>query len=127
MEHYIYELYKRGGIIKLEEEIEKTLVQVKAGVSMLPSQTGLRIVLTDRCFHFISAYSVTDFDCKPVEQCFLPFGFDKLPKSDKSCDDDYIRKFYLRFMKNEFDTFYEDYKAHQLELVDKDLDCSSNT
>lgn len=126
MENYIYELYKKNAIIKLEKEIEQTYPLVKASVAMSPSQKQLRIVLTDRNFHFIAGYEATDFDCKPVEQCYLPFGFDKLPKSEKCCDDVYFRRFYLRFMNNEFDTFYEDYKAHQLELVDKDLDCETS-
>ncbi len=125
MENYIYELYKKGGIAKLEDKIENIGDKLlKASVLMRPSQSELLIVITDRRFHFIKAYEATDFDCKPVEQCFLSFGFDKLPKSEKGyCDNADFRRFYLRFMKNEFETYYDDYKAHQLKLVDKDLDC----
>ena len=126
MENYIYELFKKKGIIELEKEIEVTYPLVKATVMMQPSQRQLRIVLTDRVFHFIAAYEASDFDCKPIEQCYLPYGLDKLPKSEKSCDDETIRKLYLRFMNREFDTFYEDYKNHQLKLVDKDLDCEAS-
>ena len=127
MENYIYELYKKGGIIELEKKIENTGNKLlKASVSMRPSQTQLLIVITDRHFHLIKAYEATEFDCKPIEQCCLPYGYDKLPKSEKGyCDDADFRKFYLRFMKNEFDTYYEDYKAHQLKLVDKDLDVAT--
>lgn len=126
MENYIYELYKKGGIRKLENELEAAYNQVKAVVIMQPSQRQLLIVLTDRSFHFINAYEATKFDCKQTKQCYLPYQLDKLPKSEKSCDDETIRKFYLRFMNREFDTFYEDYKNHQLELVDKDLDCEAS-
>ena len=126
MDNYIYELYKKDGIKKLENELEKTYIVVKATVTMQPSQRQLRIVLTDRNFHFIAAYEATDFDCKPIEQCYLTYGLDKLPKSEKCSDAETIRKFYLRFMKKEFETYYEDYKAHQLELVDKDLDCETS-
>ena len=122
MENYIYELYKKKGIVELEKEIEQTYPLVKAAVMMKPSQKQLSIVLTDRIFHFIAAYEASDFDCKPVEQCFLPYGFDELPKSEKCSDDKEIRKFYLRFMKREFETYYEDYKNYQLKLVDEDLD-----
>ena len=126
MENYIYELYKKGGIRELEDKIENIGDKLlKASVTLRPSQRELLIVITDRRFHFIKAYEATDFDCKPVEQCYLSYGYDKLPKSDKGyCDDATFRRFYLRFMKNEFETYYEDYKTHQLELVDKDLDCN---
>ena len=121
MENYIYELSKKNGVVKLEEAIEKTYSQVKASVFMKASQRELYIIIADRCFHFIKAYEATDFDCKPIKQCYLPFGLDKLPESVKTCDDEYMRRFYLRFMKKEFESFYADYKAYQLELVDKDL------
>ena len=125
MENYIYELGKKNGVRKLEIALEEAYPQVKVMITTLPSQRDLRLAITDRCFHLIAAYNLTDFDCKRVEQCFLPQGLNKLPKSEKTCDDETIRKFYLRFMKNEFETYYEDYKAHQLKLVDKDLDCET--
>lgn len=127
MENYIYELYKNNGIAKLEDRIENIGDGLlKASVNLRPSQRELLIVITDRSFHFIKAYEVTDFDCKPIEQCYLAYGFDKLPKSANSyVDDANFRRFYLRFMKNEFETYYDDYKAHQLQLVDKDLDVAT--
>lgn len=127
MENYIYELYKKGGIIEFEKKIENIGGKpFKASVSMKPTQTELLIVITDRHFHFIKAFEATEFDCKPIEQCYLPYGYDKLPKSENGyCSDVEFRRVYLRFMKNEFDTFYEDYKAHQLKLVDKDLDVAT--
>ena len=45
MENYIYELYKKGGIIKFEKAIEETLNQVKASVSMKPNQTIRRLCM----------------------------------------------------------------------------------
>lgn len=126
MENYIFELSKNNGMKKLELTIENSYPQVKSTVLMKASQREIYIVLTDRCFHFIKAYEATDFDCKPIMQCYLPFGLDKLPESTKTCDDAYMRRFYLRFMKKQFDSYYEDYKAHQLELVDKDLDCNQS-
>ena len=129
MENYIYELYKKDGIAKLENKIENIGDGLlKASITMRPSQRELLIVVTDRSFHFIKAYETTDFDCKPIEQHFLPWGFDKLPKSEHSyVNDADFRKFYLRFMKNEFETYYDDYRAYQLELVDKDLDEKKST
>jgi len=121
MNNYIYELYKKNGIIKLEKALEDTYTRAKASVRMQPSQKELRIVITDRNFHFIAAYEASDFNCKAILQSYLPFGLDKLPKSESTCDDETIRKFYLRFMKNEFETYYEDYKAYQLNLIEKDL------
>ena len=128
MENYIYELYKINGIDKLEDKIENLGDGLlKASVTMRPSQRELLIVLTDRSFHFIKAFEATDFDCQPIEQNFLPWGFDKLPKSEHSyVNDEDFRRFYLRFMKKEFETYYEDYKNYQLKLVDKDLDCENN-
>ncbi len=126
MENYIYELSKNNGIKKLEETIEKDYQQVKVSVFMKASQREMYIIIADRCFHFIKAYEASDFDCKSIEQCYLPFGLEKLPESVKTCDDAYMRRFYLRFMKKEFETYYDDYKAHQLELVDKDLDCNQS-
>lgn len=127
MENYIYELYKKGGIINLEDKIENSGDKLlKASVTLKPSQRALLIVITDRRFHFIKAYEATDFDCKSVDQCYLAYGFDKLPKSEKGyVDDAEFRKFYLRFMKNQFETYYEDYRAHQLKLVDEDLNTTS--
>ena len=122
MENYIYELSKKNGIKKLERELEETYKHVKVSVQMKPSQRDLRIILTDRNFWFIAAYEVSDFNCKPIQQEFLPLGLDKLPKSGAACHDETIRRFYLRFMDNEFETFYEDYKAHQLKLVARDFD-----
>lgn len=127
MENYIYELYKNNDIAKLEDRIENIGDGLlKASVTLRPSQRELLIVITDRSFHFIKAYDATEFDCQPIEQNFLPWGFDKLPKSENGyVDDATFRRFYLRFMKKNFETYYEDYKAYQLKLVDKDLDCEA--
>ena len=123
MENYIYELYKNNGITKLEERIENISGKLlKASVSMRPSQTELLIVITDRRFHFIKAYQATDYGCKSEEQCFLSFGYDKLPKSEKGyCNDEDFRKFYLRFMAEQFPTYEDDYYEHINNEARKDL------
>lgn len=126
MENYIYELSKKAGIKKLEEEIEKTYPQVKVCVFMKASQRAMYIIIADRCFHFIKAYEASDFDCVPANQSRLPYGIDKLPQSDKACDDATIRKFYLQFMKNNFETYRDDYIKHINELADEDLGITSS-
>ena len=121
MENYIYELYKRNEIIKLENAIERAYPQFKASIIMAPSQRQLYIALTDRKFHFVKAYIAEDFNCKPTEQRLLPYQLDNLPQSKTICDDESFRKFYLRFMNNNFETYKTDYKAYINEQAEKDL------
>ena len=90
------------------------------------NQKDIMIIICDIAFHFIKAYTASSFDCKPMKEDYLHQMYKELPKSDRHCNDKEIRQFYLRFMKNTFETYYDDYKAHQLKLVDEDLDYSSS-
>lgn len=119
---YIYQLYKQNKIIELEREFEqKFSCQIKVVVYMAPSQKALNIIIADRTFKLIKEYKATDFDCKPVKEDSLHFMYQDMPKSEKCCDDAEVRKFYLRFMKRNFETFIDDFKSHLIAQANSDL------
>lgn len=119
---YIYQLYKQNKIIELEREFEqKFSCQIKAVVYMEPSQKVLNIIIADRTFKLIKAYKATDFDCEPRKEGFEPYIYQGLPLSEKCCDDTEVRKFYLRFMKRNFETFIDDFKSYLIAQANSDL------
>ena len=126
MENYVYELAKQNKIIELEKALEKEYPETKVSAYLHMNQKDAIIVICDRAFHFIKAYIASDFDCKHFKEDYLHQMYKELPKSSKYASDKEIRQFYLRFMKRNFETYYDDYKAHQLKLVDEDLDYSKN-
>ena len=121
-QNYIYKLYEANKIIELEKEFEKVYSpEIKVVVYMEPSQKALNIIIADRLFKLIKAYKATDFDCKPIVDGYLPFMYQDMPKSEKCCDDADVRRFYLRFLKRNFETFIADFKAQLLEQANSDL------
>lgn len=126
MENYVYELAKQNKIVELEKAFEKEYPQIKVTAYLHINQKDIMVIICDRAFHFIKAYVASNFDCQPMKYDYLHQMYKELPRSDKHCNDKDIRQFYLRFMKKEFETYYEDYKANQLKLVDEDLDYKSS-
>ena len=126
MENYTYELAKQNKIIELEKSLEREYPEIKVSGYLHRNQKDIIIVICDRAFHFIKAYVATDFDCKHFKEDYLHQMYKELPKSDKYASDKEIRQFYLRFMKNNFETYYDDYKAYQLKLIDEDLDVAAH-
>ena len=126
MENYTYELARQGKIFDLEKAYEKEYPQIKVSAYLHFNEKDIIMIVCDKYMHFIKAFIAKDFDCKEFEVKYLPQKLKELPKSDKYCDDNEIRKFYLRFMKSQFETYYSDYKKHQLQQIDQDFNISKN-
>ena len=126
MENYTYELARQGKITVFENEFERAYPEIKVSAYLHFNQKDIIIVICDRAFHFIKAYIASDFDCKHFKEDYLHQMYKALPKSEKYASDKDIRQFYLRFMKKTFDTYYVDYKEHQLKLIDEDFNISKN-
>lgn len=119
---YIYQLYKQNKIIELEKAFESEFSkQIKTVIIMEPSQKVLDIIITDRLFKLIKAFRATDFDCEPFKDNLLPYMYKDMPKSEKYADAEEVRRFYLRFMAKNFNTYKADFKAQLIEQADLDL------
>ncbi len=118
---YIYLIYKNSLQIKMEQEFEKANPLTKVTFRVMPSQREMRIAIFDRDFNFVKSYMATDFDCVPETPSMMEFVFEKHPKSKSHSDDKYVKQFFLRLMKNHFESYKEDYKAHINLLADEDL------
>lgn len=125
MENYVYELAQQGKIALLENEFERAYPQIKVSANLHFNEKDIIIVICDKYMHFIKAFIANDFDCSEYEEKYLPKQLKELPKSDKYVSEKDVRQFYLRFMKRNFKTYYDDYKSHQLKLIDEDLDTTS--
>ena len=125
MENYTYELARQGKITVFENEFEKAYPEIKVSAYLHFNNKDIIMAICDRNMHFIKAFAANDFDCQEFEGKYLPKQFKELPKSDKHISDKEVRQFYLRFMKKTFSSYYADYKAHQLKLIDEDLDVAS--
>lgn len=124
MEYYTYQLEQQGKIFELEMEFEKKYPKIKVSASLHFNKKDIFIIISDRNFHFIKAYVANDFDCEPFKDEYLKPEYKKLPKSGQYCNDQEIRQCYLRFMKKNFEHYYDDYKNYQLNAIEEDLGCS---
>ena len=121
MENYTYELAQQGKIALLENEFEREYPQIKVSAYLHFNNKDIIMVICDKYMHFIKAFVANDFDCNEFEEKYLPQQLKELPKSDKYISKKEVRQFYLRFMKRNFKTYYDDYKAHLMQQADLDL------
>lgn len=118
---YIYMLYKNNLIKEMEIAFETENPNSKATFTMDQNYKYIKIVVMDRKFKFIKSYYATQFDCLPDKQSIMDFDFKDYPKSNAGCLDDYVRRFYLRFLKNHFENYKTAYKIYIEKQADFDL------
>lgn len=116
---YIEELYNKSLQKEMEIEFEKKNPFCKATFKVLSNFKQMKIAIFDRDFKYIKSYIATEYDCIPEE--FADTYYKDYPKSAGSSSDNHVRKFYLRFIKNHFEKYAEDYKKHLIEQADLDL------
>lgn len=119
--NYIYLVYKNNLIKEMEQEFEIENPMSKATFKIDSNHKYIRIVVADRSFKFIKSYTASNFDCVADSLSMMDYSFKEHPKSEKTCLDSEIRKFYLRFMKKHFAEYIEDFKANLIKQADLDL------
>lgn len=121
--NYIAQLFKENKQDDLEKALEQELAlsPIKAVVFRYSDSNEVIMILADRDFKLIKGYKATEFDCKPISNAVLPDQFKNMERSRMTFDDNSVRKFYLRFLKNKFPTYAADYRAYINKKADLDL------
>ena len=115
---YINEIFENNLEQAIEHDFEKDHPSIKVQVCVLASRREMRIILTDRNYHFLDSYLATNFDC--VKEDSKPENCVGLKKSDGT-NSKIVKQWYLRWMKNHFETYKDDYIAKVTEIANEDL------
>ena len=116
-ENYIYKIFTDKLEQQIEHDFETDYPFVKATfVINNPIFTQVVIRLFDRRQQYITTFIGTDFDCYNANE----EKFDK-NKSQTRLDNKDVKRWYIRWMKNHFDTYNQDYIDNINKVANEDL------
>jgi len=115
--NYIYEIFSNKLEQEIEHDFETDYPYVKATfVLNNPLFTQIVMRLFDRKQQYITTFVGTDFDCYNANEEKLDNN-----KSQTRLDNKEVKRWYLRWMKNHFDTYKADYIANINKVANEDL------
>ena len=115
--NYIYKIFSEKLEQVMEQDFEKEYPFIKATFKINnPVFSLIGIRLFDREQKYITTFIGTDFDCYKSHED----KYDK-NKSQTRVDNQDIKRWYIRWMKNHFDTYKDDYIANINKIANEDL------
>ena len=114
--YYIYKIYENDLHRTMEHDFEKDYPAIKAFFAVNSVRTQIIMRLFDRNSNYIASFAAKEFDCERYNEAILN---DK--KSSMSVFDQDIKRWYIRWMKNHFNTYKDDYIKNINKVANEDL------
>ena len=115
--YYINEIFENNLEQTMEHDFEKDYPAIKAFIKVNSIRTEIFIKIFDRDLHFIATFAAKEYSCVRVTEEVLQDKKSKIV----AVDDNDIKRWYLRWMKNHFDTYKDDYIANINKVANEDL------
>lgn len=114
--YYINEIFEKNLEQTMEHDLEKDYPAIKAFIKVNSIRTQISIRLFDRGFNYITSFVAKEFECERYNEEIF-----KDKKSSLIVRDNDIKRWYIRWMKNHFDTYKDDYIANINKVANEDL------
>ena len=117
--NYINELLEENLLVTMENDFQKDYPDLVAQFRIPSIPTRIRMIFTTRNYEFAGYFVTTNFDVKKEDK---PQNYQFLQNAESGVDLKSIKKWYVKWMKNHFDTYKEDFIAYKTRELENEFD-----
>ena len=115
--YYINEIFENNLEQTMEHDLEKDYPAIKAFIKVNSIRNQILIRLFDRNSNYVASFAAKEFECERYNETEL-----HNKKSEAIIVTNIeIKRWYVRWMKNHFDTYKNDYIANINKVANEDL------